>query len=103
MQLDPGYPVVPRGFHSRPRDCFHRWNPTYDNPLPNFACFAFNCNLRPYSKDPDVKVLLLHAGTAAAGLTLTQAGAPSSCHNIHHVVIWFEDHTMIRGMVTITK
>ena len=48
MQLDPGYPVVPRGFHSRPCDCFHRWNPTYDNPLPNFACFAFNCKLRHY-------------------------------------------------------
>jgi len=38
--------------------CFQRLKLNYDKLLSNFACFGFNCNLRPFTK-----VLVYYCGS----------------------------------------
>jgi len=38
------------GLHGRPRACFQHLKLKYEKALSNFACFGFNCNVRPCNK-----------------------------------------------------
>jgi len=68
VQLDPGYPVV---FAVDPalafRD-FQRLKLKHDKLLSNFACFAFNCNLRHYTA---VRAEVIASNAAAGPLRTT--------------------------------